>query len=113
MAMTPEAKVKKQVVKILQEFGVYFFYPVTGGYGRSGVPDIVCCHNGLFIGIEVKADSKKNPPTELQLKNLREISEQGGLAMVVDMHNYEGLRTILRAREGATNQRPLTLGEFT
>ena len=95
MAMTPEAKVKKQVVKILQEFGVYFFYPVTGGYGRSGVPDIVCCFRGRFIGIEVKADAKKNPPTELQTKNLREISEQGGVSLVVDTHNYEAVRTLL------------------
>lgn len=38
--MTPEAKVKAKVVKVLKEFGVYYFYPVTGGFGRSGVPDI-------------------------------------------------------------------------
>jgi len=35
--MTPEAKVKKKVVAILKQHDAYFFYPVTGGYGRSGV----------------------------------------------------------------------------
>ena len=54
--MTPEAKVKKKVVAILNDHGAYYFYPVTGGYGRSGVPDIVACHGGRFIGIECKAN---------------------------------------------------------
>ena len=52
MAMTPEAKVKAQVIKQLKELGVYYFSPVTGGYGRSGVPDIVGCMNGRFFAIE-------------------------------------------------------------
>ena len=69
--MTPEAKVKKKAVQVLKELSAYYFYPVTGGYGRSGVPDIVVCYKGLFIGIECKAG--KNKPTPLQEKNLDEI----------------------------------------
>jgi len=40
---TPEKKVKEKVVKYLKEYGkdIYYFFPATGGYGRSGVPDIV------------------------------------------------------------------------
>ena len=49
--MTPEAKVKKVVVNQLRNLGAYYFYPVTGGYGRSGVPDIVGCYKGKFFGI--------------------------------------------------------------
>ena len=55
MAMTPEAKVKKVVVKQLKELGAYYFFPATGGYGKSGVPDIVGCYKGMFFGIECKA----------------------------------------------------------
>ena len=55
MAMTPEAKVKKVVVKHLKSMGAYYFYPVTGGWGFSGVPDIVGCYKGKFFGIECKA----------------------------------------------------------
>ena len=54
--MKPEAKVKKNVVKQLKLMGAYYFYPVTGGYGRSGVPDIVGCYSGNFFGIECKAE---------------------------------------------------------
>ena len=75
--MTPEAKVKKKVVAQLKDLGAYYFYPVTGGYGRSGVPDIVGCYDGKFFGIECKAG--KNKPTPLQEKNLKEIRTAGGI----------------------------------
>lgn len=82
MAATPESLVKKKVVAILKEYGAYFFYPVTGGYGRSGVPDIVCCWKGRFIGIECKA--KGGTVTQLQMKNLNEITDKGGISLIVD-----------------------------
>ena len=85
MAMTPEAKVKKKVAAMLKEFGAYYFYPATGGYGKSGVPDIVGCYRGAFFGIECKAGSNK--PTPLQQKNLDDISKQGGLALVINETN--------------------------
>ncbi len=40
---TPEKKVKDKVKKMLVEVGAYYFMPATGGYGRSGVPDLVAC----------------------------------------------------------------------
>jgi Holliday junction resolvase len=83
--MTPEAKVKKKVVAILKEYKAYFFYPVTGGYGRSGVPDIIVCYNGCFIGIECKAGTNK--PTPLQEKNLKDIQAAGGVSLVVNEDN--------------------------
>ena len=55
MATTPEKKVKDKVVGILKEEDVYYFFPATHGYGRSGVPDIVACVNGLFLAIECKS----------------------------------------------------------
>ena len=82
MAATPESKVKRKVVALLQQHGAYYFYPVTGGYGSSGVPDIVACWQGRFLGIECKAGG--NQPTALQMKNLRDIQQAGGYAMVVN-----------------------------
>lgn len=85
MASTPEKKVKDKVVKQLKDLGAYFFYPVTSGYGSSGVPDIVGCYRGTFFGIECKAG--KNKPTGLQEKNLDDIRKAGGIAMVVNEDN--------------------------
>jgi len=94
MAMTPEAKVKKVVVKHLKSMGAYYFYPVTGGYGGSGVPDIVACYDGKFFGIECKAG--KNTPTPLQEKNLRDIRKAGGVAVVINEDNMNKVELILK-----------------
>ena len=51
---TPEKKVKQKVCAKLKQLGAYYFYASTGGYGSSGVPDIVACYRGKFIGIECK-----------------------------------------------------------
>jgi Holliday junction resolvase len=92
MAQTPESKVKRVVTTYLKAMDCYYFYPVTGGYGKSGVPDIIGTHHGRFFGIECKAG--KNKPTALQLKNLAEISRAGGIALVINednMHDTEKL----------------------
>ena len=68
---TPERKVKDKVVAILKAHDAYYFYPVTGGFGASGVPDIVVCHHGFFIGIVCKAGM--NVPTALQKQNFERI----------------------------------------
>jgi len=91
--MTPEAKVKKKVVEQLKKIKAYYFYPMTHGYGRSGVPDIVGCFESVFFGIECKA--KGNKPTPLQEKNLREIKDAGGIALVVDEHNMDQVVELL------------------
>jgi Holliday junction resolvase len=83
--MTPEKKVKNEVVKVLKTFGAYYFYPVTGGYGASGVPDIVGCYKGRFFAIECKAG--KGTTTALQERNIAQIVAQGGLAIVVNENN--------------------------
>ena len=91
---TPEKKVKDKVKKLLEEYGAYYFMPATGGYGRSGVPDLVACIKGRFIGIECKANG--GTPTALQVKNLTEIINTGGIAVAVDETGIEDLRRVLQ-----------------
>lgn len=93
MAMTPEKKVKNKVVRLLKQYGAYYFFPASYGMGRSGVPDIVCCLQGRFIGIECKAG--KNKPTPLQEKELADIMKAGGISCVVNEDNIPELETIL------------------
>lgn len=93
MAATPESKVKKQVVQVLKDRGAYYFYPVTSGYGASGVPDIVACYKGRFVGIECKAG--KNKPTDLQQRNLDAIVGSGGIALVINETNVADLVSAL------------------
>lgn len=93
MAQTPEAKVKAKVVRILKDAGAYYFYPVTGGFGRSGIPDIVVCYRGKFLGIECKAG--RNKPTALQLKEMIAINDAGGATLVVNEDNINDVVKLL------------------
>jgi Holliday junction resolvase len=93
MASTPEKKVKDKVVGILKEEEVYYFFPATHGFGRSGVPDIVCCVNGYFLAIEVKAGTNK--PTALQVREIEAIRRCNGVAVVANDENWDMVRGLV------------------
>ena len=98
---TPETKVKRAVVKILDKHGAYHFFPATHGYGRSGVPDIICCFRGQFVAIECK--SGDNKPTALQQKELKNIMLSGGHAFVANEENisfFESFFPLTSSQEG-------------
>ena len=88
--MTPEAKVKAKVKKLLEELRIYYFFPATHGYGRSGVPDIVGCFLGLFVAIECKAG--KGQLTALQEREIERIIEAGGFTFVAREDNIDELK---------------------
>lgn len=98
---TPEKKVKDKVVKLLKDHGVYYFFPATHGYGRSGVPDIICCCNGAFIGIECKAGNNK--PTALQEKEMRNIRSAGGVTKVINEENIVEVLEVICNAQGNAN----------
>lgn len=100
MTTTPEGKVKAKVRALLKKHGVYHFMPATGGYGRSGVPDIIGCYNGCFFAIECKAGGNK--PTALQLRELDNISKAGGDIFIINETNVDQLESFLIAKCGVS-----------
>ena len=90
---TPEKKVKDKVRKTLEKLGCYYFFPATGGFGKSGVPDIVICFKGHFVAIECKAGDNK--PTALQEMNMKKIRESGGSTIVINEANLADVESWL------------------
>lgn len=88
--MTPEAKVKAKVKKLLDGLRIYYFFPATHGYGRSGVPDIIGCFMGLFVAVECKAG--KGQLTGLQELELTKIKAAGGFTFVAREDNIDELK---------------------
>lgn len=93
MATTPEKKVKNSITKILDSHNIYYFSPFMAGMGRAGIPDIIACCKGRFIGIEAKAG--KNKPTELQLREIDRIRQAGGAALVINETNLADLEFLI------------------
>ena len=91
---TKEGVVKDKVKKILDNAGVWYFFPAANGYGRSAIPDIICCVRGHFLAIECKADNLK--PTALQERELGRIIANGGTGIYINAENVYQLENILR-----------------
>lgn len=91
---TPEAIVKAKVRKILDAYTpVWYFMPVMGGYGVSGVPDFVCCVAGKFLVIECKAG--KNKQTVMQELIMDKIQGANGYYMLVNEINTKDVGFVL------------------
>jgi hypothetical protein len=90
MAATPEKRVKDKCVELIKNFNAYHFFPPANGMGRAGIPDIVVCFKGKFLGIECKAGANKT--TALQERELAAIQRAGGSAMVIREDTLEFLR---------------------
>jgi hypothetical protein len=75
----PESKLGDKVKTAFEkEFpGIYLVKIHGGPYQESGIPDMVGCYQGRFIGIELKIEG--NVPTEKQKDHLRRIEISGGI----------------------------------
>lgn len=66
----------------------------SNGVQRSGIPDLLVCVNGYFVGVELKAE--KGKPSCLQLYNIDQIRESGGIAIVLYPNQFEEFKTLIR-----------------
>lgn len=84
MAKGPETRLQKKIQDgIKKSFPDSFFFKSHGGkFQVSGLPDLIGCINGKFIGIEVKMPDKIDTVTELQRACIHKINESGGIAFV-------------------------------
>ena len=96
MAITPEAKVKTAVRKLLDTLKIYHFMPPANGFGRAGIPDIVGCMDGHFIAVECKAG--KGTTTALQDRELNAVLNAGGTVFIAREHNLADLKLLLEAK---------------
>ena len=94
---TPEGKVKARVKAMLDAFApdVWYTFPLTGGFGNSGTPDILACCWGHFLAVECKAGD--NTVTALQQREIDSINAAGGAAIVINERNLETLALQLAA----------------
>ena len=100
MASTPEKKVKEKIKQILKARGAVYCMPATGGFGKSGVSDFIVCYKGYFIAIEAKAG--KGTTTALQDKWLNEVSEAGGISLIINEGNIDEVGFLLDSIDDLT-----------
>ncbi len=63
--------------------GDIFFWKEFGGpYGTAGIPDIICCYKGRFLGLECKLP--RGRLSKLQQRAIEKINLAGGIACRVE-----------------------------
>ena len=78
----PEEKIfETKVKRLLKLRGCWLLKTFSNGIQRAGVPDLLVCYKGYFIGIELKAE--KGRPSKLQEYEIAGIRDAGGWALVL------------------------------
>jgi len=95
--MRNESDVKKETKKVLTSFGdrLWWYMPVPSGYGTQGIPDFVCCLDGMFVGIETKFGA--NGLSRWQVKQRDDMSKAGGAFYTITEKNVHELESMLLA----------------
>lgn len=91
--MAGEKIFETKVKKFLKEQDCWFLKTWSNGVQRSGVPDLLICCNGYFLGVELKATLGK--PSELQLWNVKKIREAGGISIVLYPDQFQAFRELI------------------
>ena len=86
--MALEKNFENKVKWVLKDEQCWFLKYWGGGeFTKAGVPDILACVNGFFVGIEIKAPNGK--PSSLQIHNLNKIDESGGAGILLYPKDYD------------------------
>lgn len=100
-----EKQFENKVKAYLKEQGCWYVKYWSGNaqngkkFTKDGIPDLLVCCNGIFLGIELKAPNGK--PTKLQLWNIHQIVEAGGFGFVLYPDQFDALKGLIeRIKKG-------------
>ena len=93
MRLAEEKNFENKIKKYLDEKGCWHVKYFANRNTRSGVPDILSCCGGTFVGIEVKAPHGK--PGGQQLYNGRKSDQAGGIGIVVSPQDLAALKELI------------------
>ena len=88
-----EKNFENRIKKYLESKGAWFVKFFANAYTSSGIPDILCCINGRFVGIEVKQETGK--PSLLQKVHLKRIGDSGGIGILAYPSGYDDLKKLI------------------
>ena len=91
--MAAEKLYENKIKKFLKSEGAWFVKFFANRMTKEGIPDILACINGYFVGIEVKAQNGR--PSPLQMYHCEQIRKAGGFAFVVYPTGWEQLKKFI------------------
>lgn len=81
MGVKKETPLQRRMQEHIERRGGYVIKNWGSMISEPGIPDLIFCYKGLFVGCEVKVDS--NTPSSAQGIHCRNIWKAGGIACVL------------------------------
>ena len=97
-----EKNFENKIKTYLDKEGCWFVKFFANSFTKSGIPDILACVNGFFVGIEVKAQNGK--PSELQIRNRNKIRECGGISIILYPNQFDDFKLLIQDLKHCPNQ---------
>ena len=73
-----ESDIQSKVIKFIEAQGGYVVKIVSAS--KAGKADLIVCHRGLFIAIEMKKPGED--PEPLQIYNKKKVRKAGGVSII-------------------------------
>lgn len=86
-----EKSIHRNILRKLNDLPETYAKKTLGSSGSAGWPDIICCHHGKMLALEVKRPGGK--PTALQTRELTRWETAGAISAVVT--SWEDVQQIL------------------
>lgn len=90
-----EKNFENKIKKYLDSKGCWYVKFFANAFTKAGIPDLLCCVNGHFLAIEVKAENGK--PSELQRLNIDKIRHSGGQAIILRPSQFDSFCKLVEA----------------
>lgn len=108
MPKQPEGKLVKKIKELVVEHGgrPFKIHGSDEGFQEVGIPDLLWCVRGRFVGAEVKQPGAQLRPAQRRI--LHEIYEAGGVAAVIETVGQAAVLLAYLEKEGDSEvHRPL------
>lgn len=91
--MGNEKNFEIRVKRYLDKNNAWYVKFFANAYTSSGIPDILCCLNGRFLGVEIKQE--KGRPSELQEFHLQKINKSKGIGILLYPSGFDDFKKIV------------------
>lgn len=93
--MAQEKRFETKIKKFLEQENCWYVKYFANAYTSKGIPDLLCCVNGYFLAVEVKAENGR--ASELQKWNVDKIRSCGGKAIILKPSQFDSFRELVKA----------------
>ena len=91
--MARESVFQRKIIKKLEAKGAYVVNIWGNGFMKAGIPDLLVCYKGQFLGLELKTDV--GVVSKLQIAHMEKIRKAGGRTLLLRPKNENELWQLL------------------